>query len=455
MASAALAWLLFLVGRYVDLMTFADATGRYAGSGTSTSMDAVYDEPQRVTPGLYLTVAALMIVGLGALFAKRRLTALRASDAPRSTLVRPVLRFASVVVIVAAALAVLEVLVTFLGGFFGLEVEEPEPLIRALNVYLPILLNTALVVTLILAGFVFIPSAPRETRAQGSPPWAGEQTAGDSGGRSRVAFAYVTPIIATAIALVIGLVVYDLTRTALQVWLWVGILAIIGAGVLAGTILARRSAGTAEPEPAVVVGAKKLNFVLSVLFVVSASAMSLGYGAAAVYGLNIAPDLSISASGEGGVAYDDTGGAEVTSPVVSMWGFDLKPGSEATVTLEPGGETVLSATVQHNRWLTADGELPEDLSPGDYELIGRAVSTDDRSFEVTLPLTVPEAGDIVFPDGTDGFLELDTTRLLPITPRWVLGDLVPAGVLLLLGMAVVATTTTARNRDDVVSAGTP
>ncbi|MFC7766880.1 hypothetical protein [Leucobacter soli] len=307
LGSAALAWLLFVAGQYVRLVEV---------SGPSQ-----YDlQPERVTLAQYFYVAAVVVLGLGALFAKRRLAGLGAVSADRSTLVGPVSSFSGLVLIVASAIAVWAVLVLFLGGFFGVtEGGDPAPVARIVNLYVPIVLYTALVVTLILLGFVFPPprakhapsadsgttaapaATPAAAPAESIPPTgahaagtvaADAQAATDAqhgDGQRAVALAFATPIIAAAVALVLGLIVYDVTRTALEVWIWVVILVIIAFGVLVGTRLARRGADERGAQAPIVAGATTLNFVLVIVFAIAAAGMSLGYAASAVSSLNVSP----------------------------------------------------------------------------------------------------------------------------------------------------------------------
>lgn len=433
LGAAALAWLLFLAGQYVGLLLDADSSWEYG-------------DPERLRPSEYFTVAAVAVLGLGALIAKRRLARLRSSSAPRSALVEPVSRFSTILLIVAAVLAAWAVFVIFMSGFFAGD-QQTEPLVRLLNVYAPIVLYTALVVTLILAGFVFLPPVAAEARAEPVPSDALAETGSERSRSQRAtALAYAVPIVAAAIALLLGLIVYDFTRTALQVWIWVIIVAIVGFGVLVGSLLSHRGPASGEPVPGVVVGARTLNFVLSILFAVSVTGMSLGYGMSAVQALNVSPSLSLSAYSES-EKFGDAAGVEMTDPQLSLWGSDLERGSEATVAVEPGGETVISARVDRQKWLNGEGRLPESLSSGDYELVAHATASDGAPVEVSLPFSVDDDGSVRFPEGSVADSQLEKSRLLPITGGWVLEEGLPAGVLLALGITLVAATLTSRNRD--------
>ncbi|MEL0200573.1 MAG: hypothetical protein VW959_04425, partial [Aquiluna sp.] len=89
-------------------------------------------------------------------------------------------------------------------------------------------------------------------------------------------------VIGTAIAIIFGLTVYDITETSLDAWIWVIIQAIIGISIILGTTFAARakSARALPPrERKSGVAAVNLNFVLSIVFgvVVLIMAFSLGF----------------------------------------------------------------------------------------------------------------------------------------------------------------------------------
>ena len=430
MGAAVIAWVLFIIARYIALV-----------SSAGPLLDD--SQPERVRISDYVTLAAIVVLGIGALLAKRRLAAIRASDEPRGRLVDAVSRFSSLMLIVAAALTAWAVIFTFMNGFFA-GPEERDPVVRLFNLYVPIVLYAALLVALILAGFVFLAPAVRPETAE---PESGPPAAAHAGGQRTTGLAYATPIIAAAIALILGLVVYDLTHTALQVWIWVVIFVIVGAGILAGTALAARSAGASDVAAPVVAGAKTLNFVLAILFAVVVASMSLGYGASAVAQLNVSPGLSLSAYGNS-EKYGDDGSQDVTmnDVTVSLWGNDLQRGSTVTVTLEPGDSELLSTRVSAERWVSDEKKWPDDLTAGAYELTAAATATDGAAIEITLAATVLDSGEVRFPHGSSAYFNTDTSRLLPASTGWFFGDLLPAGVLLVLGIAMIWTTLIARNR---------
>jgi hypothetical protein len=104
---------------------------------------------------------------------------------------------------------------------------------------------------------------------------------GLSDAQKALGLGYAVPILATAVAIIFGLVVYDVTRTELQVWIWVIIQLIVATGIVAGTRFAAKakSAKPAAPKPrtALAAGAASLNFVLSIVFAGVVSIMSFVY----------------------------------------------------------------------------------------------------------------------------------------------------------------------------------
>ncbi len=461
MGAAAVAWVLFIIANYVSLVSSANSMWEY-------------EQAEKVRIASFIMLAAVIILGLGALFAKRKLAPLRTAAELRSTLVSPVSRLASLMLIVAAVIAAWTVFFTFMDGLDAGS-GDVLPLVRLMNLYLPIVLYTVLVVTLILAGFVFLPSGSKrqahtseERRGQsvdaGQAPGATQAISSDQGsatrapspradvtpkpqaGRRTAGFAYAVPIVAVAFALILGLIVYDLTRTALQVWIWVAIFVIVGAGILAGTVFANRSRGSNEISAPVVTGAKNLNFVLTVIFAVVVASMSLGYSSLAVTGLRISPSLSLSVYSES-EKYGQPEGDTVTigKPQLSLWGSDLKRGSEAVVVIDPDGTEIMRARVDRNRWANVDKTVPENLAPGTYAFIARAEAVDGVPLEISLPATVKENGDVSFPSSASVSSDTEKSRLLPVTVGWLLGDLLPAGVLLGLGIGLVSGTILVRN----------
>ena len=447
MGMAAVAWVLFIVGRYIGLVSSADSM---LGSG----------QPEKVRIADYFILAAIVVLGLGALSAKRKLAPLRDSSQPCSSLVKPVSLLSSLTLIVSVALAATTVFSTFIGGLY-VGSEEAILLARMMNLYVPIVLYTALVLALILAGFVFLPSSPMvqaHTVGTSQEPIAGDRAMPDESlstqvppvlvdtmstreprsGRRLTGLAYATPIISVAFALILGLIVYDLTRTALHVWIWVAIFAIVGAGIFTGAYFADRSRGSHGISAPVVAGARNLNFVLTVIFAIVVTSMSLGYGSSAVSELQISPSLSFSVYGASEKSENlDGEGATIDEPQISLWGYDLKRGSEVVVIADPGSEEILKVRVSSDRWVSAEQLLPETLVPAEYVFIARAEAADGVSLEISLPVIVKENGGIELPSTDSVNSQSEKSRLLPVTASWLLGDLLPAGVLLALGIGLV------------------
>jgi hypothetical protein len=93
--------------------------------------------------------------------------------------------------------------------------------------------------------------------------------------------------------IIFGLVVYDVTRTTLTVWVWVIIQAIIATSILLGTRYAA-AARLAKPKPPkprnFAAAAINLNLVLSIVFGVVVAIMSFSYGVSAVNELATYPN---------------------------------------------------------------------------------------------------------------------------------------------------------------------
>lgn len=459
LGAAALSWLLFLVGYFIRLTH-------------EIRHDWEYGDPELFNIGRYFTIAAITVLGIGALIAKRRTTRIRASIVERSKLVDAVGALATVFLIVAAALTVFVVLVIFVSYYVG-AVDQHDPYIRLLNIYLPIVLYAALLITIILAGFVFQPrvdehTLPRSsvTEAAGEPDPAPHGAAGnDTTGvaapnlseqtRRATALAYAVPVIAAAIALILGLIVYDLTQASLEVWVWVLISAMLGAGLFLGSKFSHQyPAGTATGStadtqlPTVVVGARVLNFVLSLMFIVFVSIMSLGYGAAAIAKLDISPSLTLHA-----YSLDDGISQGPQSIELSLWGNDLQPDTDAVATLTPGGKVLFTDEVNSYRGVSRTITLTSDPIPGEYEVVARAIAGDGSPIQATLPFTITEGLDVVLPplDSLNGEEESERRVLLPITAHWFIAEAFPAMVLLALGIASIAATISVQNRDQLRS----
>ena len=226
-----------------------------------------------IRPSTYLYLAGIAAFSLTSL---RGLTLSAREKATHSTpdgLTMAAYRFSNLAVIIALAGGAIFALTTFFGAFGG-ATADGSLVERLLGVYLPIVLAAALVVTVLLLAFVF-----RDDKADVSAP---EKTVPDARQKA-LGLGYAIPIIAAAIAVIFGLVVYDVTGTSLEAWVWVIIQVIIAAGIILGTRYARlaRAEKPVAPKPrtAWASGAWNLNFVLSIVFGAVVSVMAFVFGA--------------------------------------------------------------------------------------------------------------------------------------------------------------------------------
>ena len=256
----AIAWVFFMVGIFTDQLVMVN---QYA-------IDNFSEQELRLSTYLYLT--GISAVSVASLLGQRNALALRNSeDFP---LARAAHRFANLGIILSLLAGAIFAIGNFLGAFGGYDRDAPG-LVRIFGVYVPIVLATALVVTILLLGFVFRKDAP-DLKNEKDEDLAKKQRA--------VGLAYATPILGTAIAILFGLAVYDITRTTLNVWIWVIIQLIIALSILIGTRFAAKAKLVAvEPKPRKPgVAAVSLNFVLSILFGVVVTLMAFTYGGNAI-----------------------------------------------------------------------------------------------------------------------------------------------------------------------------
>lgn len=228
-----------------------------------------------VRASTFLLLAGITVFSVLSLLALRISVAHRAAVGQDEPLVTAGYRFANLSVIIGLAGAVVFGLTTFLSAFrrFG----DNEPVVsRFIGVYVPIILAAALVVVVILMAFVFKDEG--EASADG-------KKATLSARQKAMGLAYAIPITAGAAAIVFGLVVYDVTQTSLEAWVWVLIQVIIATGIILGTRYARQARAEvpqpAKPRTAWASGAWNLNFVLSIVFGAVVSIMAFVFGAAA------------------------------------------------------------------------------------------------------------------------------------------------------------------------------
>jgi len=274
-------WKFFMFAIYAGLFVYPiyDAQGMYQG------------DEQIIRPSTYLFLSGIVIFGLLALYGQRLALRARAIAGVDDALARAAHRFTNFAVIVALVAGAFFAIGNFLGAFNTYIDREENLTVRLFDVYIPILLATGLVVYILLRAFVFrkqvVKGAKKERMSESE---------------KALGLGYAVPIIFTAIAIIFGLVVYDVTRTDLQVWVWVIIQVIIVSGILLGTRFSTKakSATPSAPRPraTLAAGAANLNFVLSIVFGVTVSIMSFTFGAGAVENLRVYPPYEEPAPGE-------------------------------------------------------------------------------------------------------------------------------------------------------------
>ncbi|MEY4450744.1 MAG: hypothetical protein RLZZ304_1119 [Actinomycetota bacterium] len=273
--SAKLALVVPLAGIVVawGLMASAMFVGLYERESGYYSLP----QNQDVQWSIYLLLAAIAAIALGALWGQRKALALRAVPATDTSLARAVHRFNNLVIWIGLGLGVVFVFGNFMSAFNMFNGRETNLLNRILGVYLPIVLATALVVVVILRAFVFRTDGDEVDHEDEAAKAAARLR------RRNLGLGYAVPILTTAFAIVVGLLIYDATGTELQTWVWVFIQAIVIFGIVAGTRFANRAklgeVVVAKPRAllaSLAAGAANLNFVLSLLFagVVSIIAIS-------------------------------------------------------------------------------------------------------------------------------------------------------------------------------------
>lgn len=221
----------------------------------------------------YLQLAGIAVTTLAALIGQGWAIKSMASEVATDTMPRAALRFTNFAVVVGLAASTIFAIGNFMGGFNNFSSRDESLPIRIVNLYVPIILATALVVVVLLRAFVFRHS-PADEATDTKPRMSDAQKA--------LALGYATPILTTTIAIIFGLVVYDVTKTNLQTWVWVIIIAIVGLGIIWGTMFANRARAVRPAPPktrtALAAGAATLNFVLSIVFGAVVSIMSFSMG---------------------------------------------------------------------------------------------------------------------------------------------------------------------------------
>lgn len=267
-------WFSFMAAIYIGIR---NPQVRYTDQG-----QAIYPDPY-VQMQTYVFLLGITVFALVALWSLRKAVSMRVAQ--ESLLARASHRFNNLAVILSLLAGAIFAIGNFLGAWQSYEPVDEPVVIRLLNVYVPIILATALVVFVLLFAFVFRKDAPDIPEGEKDEDRAKLQRA--------VGLAYAAPIIGTAIAIIFGLTVYDITKTDLDTWIWVVIQVIIASSIIIGTRFAA-SARKARPLPPrerrAGVAAVSLNFVLSIIFGAVVLIMSFTLGAQAVDSLLYWPE---------------------------------------------------------------------------------------------------------------------------------------------------------------------
>ena len=268
-------WFSFMVAIYIGIR---NPQVRYSDQG-----QAIFYPDPYVQMQTYVFLLGITVFALVSLWSLRKAVSMRVAQ--EGLLARASHRFNNLAVILSLLAGAIFAIGNFLGAWQSYEPVDEPVAIRLLNVYVPIILATALVVFVLLFAFVFRKDAPDIPEGEKDEDRAKLQRA--------VGLAYAAPIIGTAIAIIFGLTVYDITKTDLDTWIWVVIQVIIASSIIIGTRFAA-SARKARPLPPrerrAGVAAVSLNFVLSIIFGVVVLIMSFTLGAQAVDSLLYWPE---------------------------------------------------------------------------------------------------------------------------------------------------------------------
>lgn len=240
-----------------------------------------WDRPAvEVKASTYVVLVGLVIGALLALWGFKRADVAHSRD-EKTPLIRAEYRFTALLIIIGMVFLAIFAIATFIGSFATSAFPSGSPTVtgRILGVYLPIVLAAAAVVFVLLQATLYRKTSPVE----------GSEEKGLSATQKALAIGYALPIVGTALAIIIGLIVYDTQSQKLATWAWVVIQAIIGASIFFGTRSAAkaRSAKPVVKPPRVVgaAGAVTLNYVLSLVFAGVVSIMSFTFASGAVNSL--------------------------------------------------------------------------------------------------------------------------------------------------------------------------
>ena len=274
-------WTLFMFAIYSDLFVFPiyDSQGMYLG------------DTQIVQISTYLYLVGIVVFGLLALRGQQMSLHARELAGLDAPLPRAAHRFTNLTVVISLVGGSIYAIGNFLNAFNSFGQENVNLLVRLFDVYVPIVLATILVIYILLRAFVYRKQTVKQAKKQVM-----------SESEKALGLGYAIPILLTAVAIIFGLVVYDITRTDLQVWVWVVIQVIIALGILLGTRFSSKAKAAKAAPPRVrqtlAAGAANLNFVLSIVFGATVSIMSFTFGASAIESLRIWPEYIEPAEGE-------------------------------------------------------------------------------------------------------------------------------------------------------------
>jgi hypothetical protein len=435
LGSAVVSWSLFMVGIYTDLLVIDD----YSDNGEWLG------QTPAVSPSTYIFFAAISVFAIASVFAQRRAISQRiaAGVAERSS--RAAHRFATLSIIIALAVAAILGISVFLEGFSGNR-EVMQPLsIRTLDTYLPIVLYTALLVSVLLAAFVFrSDTLPKSSDRVPDDAIDHEEPAG-SGSQKDLGTAYAVPIVLTAVALIFGLIVYDVTGTSLDVWIWVLIQLVIASGIIVGTIFGERAVAQGPTSQSsrsrVTRAARGLNFVLSIVFGGVVTSMAFGYGGSAIDDLRSSPSFYFDIMAGPGAPLQDVD--------VSVNGWDLEEGSMVTIEIEEPLISLLSELVTDQDYFYETRPLPGNLEPGDYLLSAEATSVDGRVLLREIEFSVNADSEVYWELDQIDYrkLEQEDAVIISADASWFIRSFMPALVLLVIALTGVFFTLTERNRE--------
>lgn len=430
LASIVAAWIFFMAAVYTDLFL------------RSVYEDGVYvGEEPAIRASTYLFVAAVAVVSVATLIAQRLAIRARIAARDEEALPRATHRFATLAIVITLAFATFFGVTVFLQSFPG-RLDETGIGERFFTTYLPIILYTAILVTVLLVGFVFrkdkLTKSSRD--AHSSTPTSHESD--DAGTDSRaLGGAYAVPIVAAAIALIFGLLVRDITQTALDLWIWVIIHVIIGTGIILGTIFAARAMGHHDDPTSsrarITRSSGIFNFTLSVVFIAVVLGMGFGTGASSVESLRISPQLYVEVYPGQSDALEDV--------TVSVNGWDLSPDTPVTVILDETGEELISGEVGSFREFYGQEEIPDTLEPGEYRVSAEGTGVDGKALSSSLGFTVTEDGRVEMKSLTGPQWRDEDPTVIAADWSWGVREMLPAITMLLIGLITAYITITRRN----------